>query len=211
MMMLQSNGFTNTSAKFICDKNPGVIKVFKQKGSKERVAMDITALDKSLKGLTAKQLNKKGVRLAPNKDTDRDGVKNSKACRPLDKKWQGIIHDFIKKKEKKMNKNLKEKQKQLEKEQDNLLKNVDKESTTLKKHLKIQSQINDNKRIKEELKNIKKANFEQTAAGKILVSTKSGAVTIGQKTAKGVTALGTGLSKIAKSKGTKKFLKSIFG
>ena len=169
MMMLQSNGFTNTSAKFICDKNPGVIKVFKQEGSKERVAMDITALDKSLKGLTAKQLNKKGVRLAPNKDTDKDGVKNSKDCRPLDKKRQGIIHDFIKKK----NQWAKQREKKLEQKQDKLLRDIDNEKTKLSKTMVVQKNIVANKKLKQELSDLKRANFAQSTTGKIIAVTTS--------------------------------------
>ena len=41
-------------------------------------------------------LKKKGIRLAPNKDIDKDGVKNSKDCQPLNKQQQGAKHKVIK-------------------------------------------------------------------------------------------------------------------
>ncbi len=46
------------------------------------------------KNATRKELEKKGIFLMPNKDTDRDGVINSKDCKPFDPKKQGRLHDL---------------------------------------------------------------------------------------------------------------------
>lgn len=56
--------------------------------------------------LTYGQLKNRGVNLHPYKDSDRDGVKNYKDCRPLDPKEQGWLHDWqikrLKQKEEKL-------------------------------------------------------------------------------------------------------------
>jgi len=134
--------------------------------------------------LNYSQLRNRGIRLKPYSDTDKDGIKNYKDCKPLNPKEQGLIHDIIKKKQQ----YVKAKEKKLEQQQDTLLKKIDKERTTLKKHMIVQKQINDNKKLKQELSELKKANFYQTTTGRIIAGTK----------------------KAATSKTTKKFFKKIF-
>ena len=118
--------------------------------------------------LTYSQLRAKGVRLNPYADSDRDGVKNYKDCRPLNAKEQGLIHDLIKKK----NQYVKKREKELEKKQDKMLREIDSERTKLKRHLEVQKQINDNKKLKQELAEIKAANFRMSRTGKILASSQ---------------------------------------
>ena len=48
-----------------------------------------------LKNASNPKLKRMGVRLPPNKDTDRDGIINKKDCMPLNKKEQGIIHNLV--------------------------------------------------------------------------------------------------------------------
>jgi len=134
-----------------------------------------------LKNSSFKQIQRKGMFLRYQGDADKDGVVNIKDCRPLDPKRQGIIHDLIKKKEsfeKKRSKNL-------EKEQDRLLKNIDKESTTLNKTLKVQKKIAENKALKNQLSELKRQNFQQTKAGKVVVVTRKGLIKIGEVTRAG--------------------------
>ena len=121
--------------------------------------------------LSFSQLKSRGVKLDYWKDSDRDGVPNIKDCKPLNPKQQGIIHDFIKKK----NNYVKMKQKQLEKDQDKMLKEIDSEKTKLSKHLEVQRRINENKKLKQELSELKTANFYQTRTGKIVASGRTGA------------------------------------
>ena len=140
----------------------------------------------SLKDKNFRQIQKRGVFLRKQGDIDRDGIVNIKDCRPLDKNKQGWLHDRLKRREKKMDEDIKKEQVKLEKKQDNMLAELDKESTTLKKHLVVQKKIDENKRIKQELKELKAANFAHTKTGKVVAITK------------------------AKSKKTKKFLKKLF-
>lgn len=135
----------------------------------------------SNKNMNFTQLQRKGVFLKYQGDADKDGVKNIKDCRPLDPKRQGIIHDLIKKKESFE----KKRSKQLEQEQDKLLKNIDKESTTLNKTLKVQKKIQENKALKNQLSDLKRQNFQQTRAGKIVVQTRKGLIKVGELTKTG--------------------------
>ena len=73
---------------------------------------------------------------------------------------------------------MEEKSKQLEREQDRLLKETDKEATTLKRHLAVQKKINENKKLKQQLNELKAANFRQTPAGKVVAVTKRGVVSL---------------------------------
>ena len=111
-----------------------------------------------------RQLKHKGVFLSRKGDADKDGVQNAKDCKPLNPKEQGIIHDI----QKRHSRLVKVKEKKLEKEQDELLKKIDKENTTLKKQRAIQSKIDENKRLKEELKKVKTARFAMTPTGKVV-------------------------------------------
>ena len=134
-----------------------------------------------LKNNNFHQLRKKGVFLKYQGDSDKYGVANIKDCRPLDPKRQGIIHDLIKKKQ-----NFeKQRGKKLEKEQDKLLRDIDKEATTLNKTLKVQKKIQDNKRLKEQLADLKRQNFKQTKTGKVVVQTRKGLIKIGEVTKAG--------------------------
>lgn len=164
MAMLQANGFSQTSAKFICVRNPGITSA-------------------KLKKMNFKQLSKKGIKLSKIGDVDKDGVINMKDCKPLDKKRQGIIHNFIKKK----NAFIRKRDKNLEKRQDKLLKNLDKESVRVKKTIEVNKALLENKKLKQKLDNLRQANFVQTKTGKI--------ITVGTAKAK---------------KAAKKFLKKIF-
>ena len=137
------------------------------------------------------QLKKSGIKLNKNMDTDKDGVKNIRDCKPLDPRRQGIIHDFIKAKDK----YVKQREQHLEVKQDKMLKEIDSEKTTLKKHLAVQQRINDNKKLKQELKELKSANFRMSTTGRILAATQSGVRTIGRAVT----------SKQAKSLGKKVF------
>ena len=130
------------------------------------------------------QLKKKGVKLIKKGDIDKDGVPNIKDCKPLDKKRQGLIHDFIKKK----NEFVKRRNKKLEQKQDALLRDIDNEKTKLAKTRVVQKRIMENQKLKEELSSLKKANFAQTRTGKIIAATTSPKV----------------------KKAAKKFLKKIF-
>ena len=49
---------------------------------------------KNPKNMSYKQLKKSGLKINPNSDTDKDGFKNSKDCRPLDKKRHSIATTF---------------------------------------------------------------------------------------------------------------------
>ena len=138
--------------------------------------------------LNYSQLRNRGIRLKPYSDTDKDGIKNYKDCKPLNPKEQGLIHDIIKKKEK----FVKAREKKLETKQDELLKKIDSEKTTLNKHLQVQKQINDNKKLKQELNALKQANFKQTRTGKII------AVMTSEKAKKGFKRLGKNISKLLK-------------
>ena len=159
---------------------------------KPKNLMEMTANKKTICGVcvdknknkTYNQLRNRGIKLKPYADNDKDGVINMKDCKPLNPKEQGLIHDIIKKKQQ----YVKAREKKLEKTQDNLLKKIDEERTSLKKHLQVQKQINDNKKLKQELSELKKANFYQTTTGRIIA----------------------GAGKAARSKTTKKFLKKIF-
>ena len=154
----------------------GELKRFRCQGKQETIIMDVKALNKHLK------------RCQGNLDSDGDGVINKKDCQPLNPKKQGLLHDLIKKKQEYARK----KEKELEKTQDSLLKQIDKESTTLKKHMIVQKQINDNKKLKQQLTELKKANFKQTKTGKIY------AVITSDKAKKGYKRLGKNLSKLFK-------------
>jgi len=105
----------------------------------------------------------------PYKDYDRDGVVNKFDCNPVNPNKQGWIHDLKKRHSIKVRK----KEKELEKEQDKLLREIDDESTGLKRQLELQKRINENKRLKEEVKQIKKARFEMTPAGKAVAFVRS--------------------------------------
>jgi len=41
------------------------------------------------------QLKKAGIKLPKKGDADKDGVKNAKDCRPLNKKKQGLVHEML--------------------------------------------------------------------------------------------------------------------
>jgi len=168
---------SNSQRKAVMAKlRSGELKRFSSPGKQGSVIMDVKALDAHLK------------RAQGSLDSDGDGVVNKKDCRPLDARKQGLIHDLIKKKQD----YVKSREKKLETEQDTLLKDIDKESTTLSKHLAVQKKINDNKKLKQELSELKKANFRQTRTGRIY------AVITGSKAKAGYKRLGKNLSKIFK-------------
>lgn len=57
----------------------------------------VTRHSRKLKNLSYSQLRNQGIKLKPTGDADRDGVPNSLDCKPLNKKEQGLIHDYFKK------------------------------------------------------------------------------------------------------------------
>jgi hypothetical protein len=119
---------------------------------------------RALKNMTYSQLKAKGIKLSPRRDADGDGVINMKDCRPLNKKEQGIVHDLIKWKEKRA----KEHDKKLEEKQDRLLKQLDNERTKLKKSQVVMKAVAQNKKLKAELRELKRANFRATKTGKVV-------------------------------------------
>ena len=58
---------------------------------------ELKAAQEKFKNLSYNQLLKKGVKLKPHGDADKDGVVNIKDCKPLNKKEQGVIHRLFKK------------------------------------------------------------------------------------------------------------------
>ena len=96
--------------------------------------------------LNFKQLQNKGIFLKYQGDADKDGIANIKDCKPLDPHKQGIIHEWIKKREKNMDKELAKKNKTLEKQQDKLLAQADNEKTKLQKYQLIEKKILENKK-----------------------------------------------------------------
>lgn len=66
----------------------------------------VSSIHPSIISLNNSQLRKRGVKLVPNKDIDRDGVKNKDDCAPLNPKKQGFLHDLaikrLKRKEEKL-------------------------------------------------------------------------------------------------------------
>lgn len=146
------------------------------------------AVMSKLKGQNFQQLRRSGIRLSYQGDYDKDGVVNIHDCKPLDDKKRGFFHRKVK-----------AKSIDLEKEQDKLLKEIDKESTTLNKQLKLEKRLQDNKKLKDTLSQLKKERFYHTKTGKVVV---------------GVGVAGKSVSKTTmdfiKKPSTKKFIKGLF-
>lgn len=94
-----------------------------------------------LKNSSYKQLKRKGINLDPNKDSDKDGVKNKNDCKPLDPKKQGILHDFQIKRLRKM-------EAKLEAKKNKELKKLEAATEILKEKQSIASKKADIQRIK---------------------------------------------------------------
>ena len=156
MASLRNQGFSHTSAKFIVDKNPKLM------GLSPRLQEAIRK-NPELAKLNFQELKKRGVFLKFQSDSDKDGVVNIKDCKPLDKRHQGLLHVLIKKK----NELVKRRAVRLEQKQDALLNKIDSERTKLKKQLRVQQELKQNKKLKNELIALKKARFALTPAGRI--------------------------------------------
>ena len=73
---------------------PYATKTSKRMGGNWRYPKDVFSDKKSLKNKNFKQLKERGVFLRYQGDSDKDGVKNIKDCKPLDAKRQGRLHDM---------------------------------------------------------------------------------------------------------------------
>ena len=139
------------------------------------------------KTMSYAQLRKRGVYLKPAKDTDKDGVVNSKDCKPFDPNKQGIIHDTIEKiekfkddydaaKERKLQAKIDKEREKLEKQQKFARLALERDK------LRVQAQ-NDLARERKELQDLKneqKALKRQAFKSSVIGKTVSGAVAVGK-------------------------------
>lgn len=163
-----------------------------------------------LKGMNYSQLQSKGIFLKYHGDRDNDGVPNIHDCKPLDSHRQGFIHDWLKKREKRLDREIVKKNKLLEKQQDKLLSQADNENTRLRKYQEVERKLAENKKIKQDIKDMRKAEFRMTNTGKVLAATGKGTIIVGKTAGKGIIMAGQGLNKLAHTRTAKKLYKKIF-
>jgi len=138
-----------------------------------RLMMNATPRERQIlrsadKNLTYNQAIKRKVKLSPNGDIDKDGVKNSKDCKPFDPKKQGILHDYnvkrLRKQEEKLEQEREREQKKLEDLKDTLKEKsaiANKKNSVKELQLKQkQAIINEINKEKAQLSRIEEANRE---------------------------------------------------
>lgn len=172
------------------------------------------------KNLSFKQLKKKGIKLNPRGDADKDGTINKKDCKPLDPKKQGFLHDLQIKRlhrlEEKAEKRREKEQKKLQDLKDKL--NQKSAVASIKtdiRNIKLkekQSIIDEIGREKQALRDVKDANKKAkieldklTVTGKTKTFLKKEGVIVGTKSKQLLNATNAFL----RSKKTKRAIKSI--
>ncbi len=168
------------------------------------------------KNATRLELEKKGIFLMPNKDSDNDGVINSKDCKPFDPKEQGKLHDFaisaLKKKEEFVERRRERKMQKLEDLKDKLRARKELLSKRNDVLAEKQSIIDEFKREKTNLKLVTQANkeakralFKTSKIGKIIRITGRSAKAIGKGAVITVKAIPKGAK--ATERGAKRIVK----
>lgn len=139
--------------------------------------------DPSLKNKNFNQLKKKGIYLNYNGDADKDGIKNIKDCRPLDRKKQSKLHDLaiatLKKREQFIEERRIKAMKKLEEKKEKLQQDIAASQAELAKKKQKQAVIDEIDREKELVKKLKAQNrqakqllFKATPAGKAIERSK---------------------------------------